>query len=83
MIEYWCPSTLAPAAPPTVAFTLKLDTDLYALAKAGAVAHCLEVSPDGEKFVAVADDRQASAGCSGCGVGVWCGVMWRGVKSSA
>lgn len=58
MIEYWCPSTLAPAAPPTVAFTLKLDTDLYALAKAGAVAHCLEVSPDGEKFVAVSDDRR-------------------------
>ena len=31
-------------------FAFKLDTDLYALAKAKTVAYTLEVSADGEKF---------------------------------
>ena len=63
MIEYWSADTYQLPDRPTVSFSMKLDTDLYALAKAKTAAHSLAVSPDGSKFVAVAAD-----GCGRCAV---------------
>ena len=39
-----------------VKFTLKMDTDLFALAKAKTTARSLEVSKDGEQFAAFCGD---------------------------
>ena len=65
MIEYWSADTYQlPAHPTVVAFSMKLDTDLYALAKAKTAAHSLAVSADGSKFVAVAADGCGAPCCA-------------------
>lgn len=56
MIEYWSGTTLGFPGD-AVAFRFKLDTDLYALAKAKTAARSLEVSRDGAQFSVVAADR--------------------------
>ncbi len=55
-IEYWSPSSFRFPAD-GAAFASKLDTDLYALAKAKAVALSLDVSRDGSQFVIFSSDR--------------------------
>lgn len=56
IIEYWRSSGHAfPEA--DVSFSSKLDTDLYALAKAKARVHSLEVSRDGAQFATFSSDR--------------------------
>ncbi|KAJ9519253.1 hypothetical protein QJQ45_017913 [Haematococcus lacustris] len=57
-LEYWSGSSYQAPAPPTVSFTMKLDTDLFELVKAKTSAHCLEVSKDGQQFVAVCADKR-------------------------
>jgi hypothetical protein len=42
-IEYWSGSTYSAPAPPVVSFTMKLDTDLFDLAKGKTTAKSLEV----------------------------------------
>ena len=55
-IEYWCPGSFrAPEA--GVSFGSKLDTDLYAHAKAKTVARSLAVSRDGAQFATFSADR--------------------------
>ncbi len=58
IIEYWSATTLKQPGE-GLAFRFKLDTDLYALAKAKTVARSLEVSRDGAQFSVVAADRRA------------------------
>ena len=50
VIEYWSPATYEAPAADEVEFRFKLDTDLYALAKAKTKALSMEVSHDGEQF---------------------------------
>eukprot|EP00887_Chlorella_sp_A99_P006803 scaffold2.g6803.t1 len=57
MLEYWSATTHALPSD-EVSFSMKLDTDLYALAKAKTFAHALAVSPDGAKFVACCADAK-------------------------
>ena len=57
VIEYWSPSTYE-FPQDAVSFRFKLDTDLYALAKAKTKALTLEVSPDGEQFTTTGPDRK-------------------------
>jgi peptidylprolyl isomerase domain and WD repeat-containing protein 1 len=57
VIEYWSPSTYE-FPHDAVSFRFKLDTDLYALAKAKTKALTLEVSPDGEQFTTTGPDRK-------------------------
>ena len=57
VIEYWSAGEGYGFPGEEVDFRFKLDTDLYALAKAKAVAHSLEVSRDGSKFVTMSSDR--------------------------
>ena len=57
-IEYWSPSTFS--FTDGTAFKSKLDTDLYALAKAKAAALSLDVSRDGSQFVIFSSDRFAA-----------------------
>ncbi|GAB4814723.1 hypothetical protein N2152v2_001769 [Parachlorella kessleri] len=57
VIEYWSASSYGFPAE-EVSFQYKLDTDLYALAKAKAVVHSLEVARDGSKFVTMSSDRK-------------------------
>jgi len=59
IIEYWSATTLKQPAE-GLAFRFKLDTDLYALAKAKTAARSLEVSRDGAQFSVVAADRRAA-----------------------
>ena len=42
-LEYWNATSYESPAAPTVAFTMKLDTNLFDLAKAKTVANCIEV----------------------------------------
>lgn len=56
MIEYWSPHGSFGFPTDAVAFSSKLDTDLYALAKAKAVPRSLDLSPDGVQFSVVASD---------------------------
>jgi hypothetical protein len=54
-IEYWSSTDLKfPAA--AVKFKLKMETDLFALAKAKTVARTLDVSKDGAQFAAFCGD---------------------------
>ncbi len=55
-IEYWSPSSFR-FPDDGVVFRSKLDTDLYALAKAKAIAYSLDVSRDGSLFVVFSSDR--------------------------
>ena len=58
MIEYWTGSDYTfPKA--QVAFSMKLDTDLFALAKAKTTSKSLEVSKDGSQFAIFCADRWA------------------------
>lgn len=57
VIDFWSPDGYG-FPQDEVSFTSKLDTDLYALAKAKVAAHSLEISPDGSRFVVVASDRK-------------------------
>ncbi|KAK9833523.1 hypothetical protein WJX81_001231 [Elliptochloris bilobata] len=57
MIEYWSGTTLRFPSE-AVAFRFKLDTDLYALAKARTSARGLEVSRDGGQFCITSADRR-------------------------
>uniref|UniRef100_A0A1D1ZNV2 peptidylprolyl isomerase n=2 Tax=Auxenochlorella protothecoides TaxID=3075 RepID=A0A1D1ZNV2_AUXPR len=55
MVEYWDPGTLA--SPATgLRFDFKLDTDLYALARAGTTALSLAVARDGARWAALCAD---------------------------
>jgi len=56
VIEYWSGTTLKFPSE-AVAFRFKLDTDLYALAKAKTTACSLEASRDGAQFSIIAADR--------------------------
>lgn len=56
MIEYWRASGHS-FPEEDVNFRSKLDTDLYALAKAKTTAQSLEVSRDGSQFVTFSPDR--------------------------
>lgn len=56
MIEYWSPSEGLTLPADAVSFSSKLDTDLYALAKAKATPRSLDFSPDGSQFAVVASD---------------------------
>jgi peptidylprolyl isomerase domain and WD repeat-containing protein 1 len=42
-LEYWNGTSYESPSPPTISFTMKLDTNLFDLAKAKTVAHCIEV----------------------------------------
>lgn len=56
MIEYWSGSDYTfPQA--QVTFTMKLDTDLFSLAKAKTTSKSLEVSKDGSQFATFSTDR--------------------------
>ena len=59
MIEYWGSSGRA-VPREDMGFGSKLDTDLYALAKAKARVHSLEVSRDGAQFATFSSDRCAA-----------------------
>jgi hypothetical protein len=65
IIEYWSATTLKQPAE-GLAFRFKLDTDLYALAKAKTAARSLEVSRDGAQFSVVAADRRAALRVVAC-----------------
>jgi peptidylprolyl isomerase domain and WD repeat-containing protein 1 len=54
-IEYWRGSTLG-APTGAVRFSLKMDTDLYALARAKTRARSLDVARDGGAFAAFCAD---------------------------
>lgn len=56
MIEYWSPQEGFAFPADAVSFTSKLDTDLYALAKAKVTPRSLDLSPDGSQFSVVASD---------------------------
>lgn len=56
VIEYWSADTYR--QPEEVQFGFKMDTDLYTLAKAKTVAHSIDVSKDGSKFVTFSADRK-------------------------
>jgi len=56
MIEYWSGSDYA-FPQDQVAFRMKLDTDLFALAKAKATSKSLEISKDGSQFAIFSTDR--------------------------
>lgn len=57
MIEYWSGSDYTfPQA--QVTFTMKLDTDLFSLAKAKTTSKSLEVSKDGSQFATFSTDRR-------------------------
>ncbi|KAK9860430.1 hypothetical protein WJX84_004863, partial [Apatococcus fuscideae] len=57
VLEYWSGSTYSfPAA--AVSFRSKLDSDLYALAKAKAQAQHLEISKNGVHFAVICSDRR-------------------------
>ncbi|EFJ47438.1 hypothetical protein VOLCADRAFT_61491 [Volvox carteri f. nagariensis] len=58
MIEYWCGTSYGHPEGGRVAWSSKLDTDLFDLAKAKATALSLEVSPDGQQFSTVCSDRR-------------------------
>jgi hypothetical protein len=46
-IEYWSGTDYSAPTPPVVSFTMKLDTDLFDLAKSKTTARSLEVSRRG------------------------------------
>lgn len=56
MIEYWR-STGHSFPEEDVEFSSKLDTDLYAHAKAKTAVQSLEISRDGSQFVTFSSDR--------------------------
>ncbi len=56
MIEYWSGSDYA-FPQDQVAFKMKLDTDLFALAKATTTSKSLEISKDGSQFATFSTDR--------------------------
>ncbi|DBA81879.1 TPA: hypothetical protein ACH3X1_007594 [Trebouxia sp. C0004] len=57
MIEYWSGSDYA-FPQDQVAFKMKLDTDLFALAKAKTTSKSLEISKDGSQFAIFSTDRR-------------------------
>ena len=57
VIEYWSPEDYEHPQN-KVSFRFKLDTDLYALAKAKTKALTLEISPDGTQFTTTGPDRK-------------------------
>ena len=57
MIEYWTGSDYT-FPQDAVTFQLKLDTDLYAMAKAKTSSKSLEISKDGSQFATFSTDRQ-------------------------
>ncbi|KAG2431728.1 hypothetical protein HXX76_009224 [Chlamydomonas incerta] len=66
MIEMWCGTSYGHPAPdsssgqaaPRLAWSSKLDTDLFDLAKAKTVAKSLEISRDGQQFAMVCADKR-------------------------
>ena len=56
MIEYWSGSDYA-FPHDQVVFKMKLDTDLFALAKAKTTSKSLEISKDGSQFATFSTDR--------------------------
>ena len=56
VLEYWSGSTYSFPAD-AVSFRSKLDSDLYALAKAKAQARHLEISKNGVHFAVICSDR--------------------------
>lgn len=57
LIEYWSGTDYA-FPQEAVTFKLKLDTDLYALAKAKTSSKSLEISKDGSQFATFSTDRR-------------------------
>ncbi|KAG2490973.1 hypothetical protein HYH03_010647 [Edaphochlamys debaryana] len=58
LIEYWCGTSYGHPDGGRLAWSSKLDTDLFDLAKAKATAKSLEVSPDGQQFALVCSDKR-------------------------
>lgn len=56
-VEYWTPSGMEFPSK-GLQFKFKIDTDLYAMAKAKTAISALEISPDGKQFVATSPDRR-------------------------
>ena len=56
-MEYWSPSSFRSPEDGPLTFTSKLETDLYAHAKAKTVVCSLDVSRDGSQFATFAADR--------------------------
>jgi hypothetical protein len=70
VIEYWDASSHEFPSD-VVAFDSKLDTDLYALAKAKTTAASLDVSRDGAQFAMFCADRcTPTLSCQHCGLQV-------------
>lgn len=60
MIDYWTAEGHA-FPEQELEFTVKVDTDLYALAKAKTSVQSLEVSRDGSEFATISADRQRTS----------------------
>ena len=57
VIDYIDASTMAFPDSHKISFQMKMDTDLFDLAKSKTTAETLELSNDGEQFVTVSQDR--------------------------
>ena len=57
VIDYFSTATLASPGQPTVAFTSKLDTDLYTFHRLGVSVHTVAFSHSGALFVTTSSDR--------------------------
>ncbi|XP_078447411.1 cyclophilin71 [Wolffia australiana] len=57
VLEYWSPSTLS-FPEDGVRFSLKVDTNLFEIAKCKTTVSGIEVSPDGSQFVTTSPDRR-------------------------
>ncbi len=62
MIEYWSADGYG-FPEEAVDFSIKMDTDLYALPKAKAMAQSLEISADGSQFAIWSSDRCSMVRC--------------------
>lgn len=58
MLEYWDAAGYGMPQEGTITFSMKLDTDLYALARAKTTAHAIDISADGSKFVVTCTDSK-------------------------
>lgn len=62
MIEYWSADGCG-FPEEAVDFSMKMDTDLYALPKAKATAQSLDISADGSQFAIWSSDRCSMVHC--------------------
>lgn len=60
MIEYWCGSKKDFQTPTCVSFESKLDTDLFEFVKNKTFPRCMTISPNGQQFATIGDDKKVS-----------------------